>query len=187
MAELSVRFDNCIDRFNILKAPTECIANYFDTHPTAYKIALIMNHLFRAGMMVGIMFIPHLPLAAGMAICFAGSLFYRLTVERNCAYKFALPAFAGAAAFMLALPAFISMVNGTGFASVAVGFKTCASFIPLALYGAYILLTVNHDVNKTLARLQAKEAVKETCCESEDEESEPPLAKECCCHTVEEA
>jgi hypothetical protein len=68
-------------------------------------------------------------------LCFVGSLFYRLSVEKNCAYKFALPAFAGSMAFMIALPALISMINGVAFANVASGFANCALFLPLLFYG----------------------------------------------------
>lgn len=180
MCELSVRFHETIDRFNFLQRPTECIAEYFDTHPTAYKIALIFNHLFRAAMIVGIMFIPHVPLAASMSICFVGSLIYRLTVERNCAYKFALPAFFGAMAFMFALPAFISMINGAAFLTAAAGIKAFVSFVPLVLYGGYVLLTVNYDVDKALGRLPGQEAPK-ACCQKE--EPEPPPIEECHCHS----
>jgi hypothetical protein len=162
---VSVRFNETIEKYNILSAPTEYIATFFEKQPAAYKIALIINHLFRAAMMVGIMFIPQIPLAASMSICFVGSLFYRLTVERNCAYKFALPAFFGAAAFMLALPAIIGMINGTAFATIGSGFQAFGSLVPLALYGAYIILTVNYEVNKTLERLNSKKP----CCSVQEE------------------
>lgn len=149
---LAVRFNDCIDRYNILKTPTTRITNFFDEHPTAYKIALVTNHLFRAAAMIGLMFIPFVPKIPTMVICFVGSLFYRLTVEKNCAYKFALPAFAGAASFMLA----IKMINGVAFASIASGALACASLMPLILYGAYVLITVDYDVDKTLGLLPNK-------------------------------
>jgi len=163
--DLSIKLHECIDRWNIFEKPTTYLGNFLEKHPTIYKITLIINHLFRAVMMVGLMFIPGVPLYASMPICFVGSVFYRLTVEKNCAYKFALPAFAGAAAFMLALPAFINMINGIAFLTIASGFATCASFLPLLLYGTYICLTVNYDVNKTLEKIKNKQ----TCCEEEIE------------------
>jgi hypothetical protein len=163
MTGLSVKFHGCIERYNLLEEPTKWIADRLNVYPTLYKIVLVVAHLFRAAMMVGFMFIPHLALWTKMALCFAGSLFYRLTVERNCAYKFALPAFAGAVAFMLALPAFINMINGVAFISVASGFLTCLSLLPLPLYWAYIVLTVDYDVDKTVGsrkpQIQSQEAV----------------------------
>lgn len=163
MIDASLRYHNCIESCNFLHAPTKFIANIFDNNPTIYKIALLINHLFRAGMMVGVMCIPHIPFAPVMAICFTGSLFYRLTVERNCAYKFALPAFFGAAAFMLALPAIISMINKTAFTSIGSGFKACVSLIPLILYSIDITLTVNYNVNKALGLLQDENS----CCKKQ--------------------
>ncbi len=147
---LPTKLNDCIDRYNILVTPTTKIGDYFQTHPIAYKITLLINHLFRAAMMIGLMFIPHIPLYISMPLCFAGSLFYRLTVEKNCAYKFALPAFAGAAAFMLALPALINLFNGVAFTTFGTGLLTCLSFIPLLGYAAYIGLTVDYDVDETL-------------------------------------
>lgn len=149
---LSVKFHHCIDKYNILETPTEIIAKHLKHHPTTYKIALLIFHLFRAAMVVGLMFIPHLPLYARMIICFSGSLAYRLIVEKKCPYKFALPAFFGAAAFMLALPAIISMINQTAFLTVGGGFKAVSSLLPLSFYGIYILLTVDYDVNANLAK-----------------------------------
>lgn len=164
MTGLSVRFHNCIERANCLTAPTKHLANFFDAHPTAYKIALIINHLFRAVMMVGLMFIPQVPLAISMGVCLVGSLFYRLTVERNCAYKFALPAFAGAAAFMLALPALINILNGGAFVSLSSTLQSGASLIPLAIYGTYIVLTVDYDVDKMLGLLPVQKPLEECQC-----------------------
>jgi hypothetical protein len=178
--QLSLRFNACIDRINILEKPTACIGEFLENHPTIYKITLIINHLFRAAMMVGLMFIPGVPLYASMPVCFVGSLFYRLTVEKNCTYKFALPAFAGAAAFMLALPALISMINGVAFATVASGFAACASFLPLLLYGTYIFLTVNHDVNQKLGLVKTNDV------EPQGENKPCQEKEECQCHAMQQ-
>jgi hypothetical protein len=153
MMSCAVRFHDFIEKYNLLEKPTVAIGEFLNKHPTVYKIVLIFDHLFRAAMMVGLMFIPHIPIYASMSFCFVGSLIYRLTVEKNCAYKFALPAFAGAAAFMLTLPALINMINGVAFLTAGSGLLTCASFAPLLLYGTYIFLTVNYDVDSALGRL----------------------------------
>lgn len=161
--EVAIRFHNCIERYNILNSATNRIAPFFNSHPTAYKIALIVNHLFRVAAMVGFMFIPGMPLIPGMAICVVGSVFYRLTVEKNCAYKFALPALFGAAAVMLAIPAVINLMHTAGATSILSGFKAGASFMPLAFYAIYIILTVSYDVDKTLGRLPSQQTPN-TCC-----------------------
>lgn len=147
---MSVALHNCIENYNILARPTAFLAEFFDNHPNIYKVALIISHLFRAAMMFGFMCIPGIPLAASIPVCFAGALFYRLTVERNCAYKFALPAFAGSTAAMLAVPAIMGMISGAAFATAGACAFACFSLLPLPLYAAYILLTVNYDVNKAI-------------------------------------
>lgn len=165
MVQISEKFNDCMERWNILTAPTENLAKFFDNHPTAHKIALFINHLFRAVMMVGLMFIPSVSIYISMPICFVGSVFYRLTVEKNCAYKFALPAFGGALAIMLAIPAIGAFVNGTAFSSGLSGFLSCASLLPIPLYIIYVVLTVNYDVNKRQTELKAQEVpADETCC-----------------------
>ena len=90
-----------------------------------------------------------LPLSAlaSAGICFAGSLFYRLTVETNCAYKFALPAFAGSIAFPIALPGLFNLINGIAFVSLGHAGRYSPLLIPLAAYLAYIVLTVSYDVD----------------------------------------
>ncbi len=155
-------FNNFIDKWNVLTRPTDCFAKFFGKHPALYKAALIVNHLFRAAMMVGFMFIPGIPKVPGMVICFTASLFYRLTVEKNCAYKFALPAFAGALAVMLAIPAITNMINKIAFTSAGRGVLSCVSLIPIPLYIAYLLLTVSHEVDENFKR----QLDNKKCCET---------------------
>ncbi len=82
-----------------------------------------------------------------LGICFAGSLFYRLTVETNCAYKFALPAFAGSIAFPMGMTALTSLVTGVAFASMYAFGLAVLTLVPLAAYVTYIVLTVSYDVD----------------------------------------
>lgn len=128
--DMSTALHRVIDRYNILNEPTRQIEEYLIAHPNLYKVVLLVNHLFRAVSMAA--FRLALPCSGplSLAICFAGSLFYRLTVETHCAYKFALPAFAGSIAILMA----------TSYVSV----------VPLTAYVVYIVLTVNYDVNKKL-------------------------------------
>jgi len=142
---LSARFHGVIDRVSPLNRLTDRATQYLRSHPTVYKLALLVNHLFRAVAMMGLMMMLPFCWPVNMAICFLGSLFYRLTVENNCAYKFALPAFAGGVAFPMAQPALVACVSGRAFESLAM-----LSAVPLAAYLAYVILTVDYDVNRRL-------------------------------------
>ena len=121
-----------IERNNLLKKPTEAIYGYFQAHPTHYKAALLANHIFRAIAMAAL--IGAMPLSVGIPLCFAGSLAYRLTVETHCAYKFALPAFAGGVSLLIAAQAVNALASG-------------AAFVSLCTYGVYIISTVSYDVD----------------------------------------
>ncbi|MCH9610056.1 MAG: hypothetical protein S4CHLAM81_08320 [Chlamydiales bacterium] len=129
-----------------LEQPTQQIAKFYENRPTALKATLVVNHLFRAASMVGFMFIPGIPKPVAWSVCALGSLFYRLTVEKNCAYKFALPAFLGAAAVMALLPTFRNLMQGGAFATASAGALTVLSFVPLLLYAAYVPHAVHHEV-----------------------------------------
>jgi len=144
---LDVTLHHCIERYNILQKPTEKIAEYFREHPNVYKVALLVNHIFRALAMAA--FCSALPFSVpiNIATCFVGSLFYRLTVETNCAYKFALPAFAGSIAIPMAASALTNIITGVALISITAFGLTLISLLPLATYVTYIVLTVNYDVN----------------------------------------
>lgn len=144
---LAAKFHTLIVEQNILTKPTEKIAEYFAYHPHVFKVALVINHLFRAAAMAGFMMILPFSMPASAAICGAGSLFYRLTVESNCAYKFALPALGGATAFMIGKGALISLISGVAFTSLAAFGAACVALIPLGVYIAYVILTVSYDVD----------------------------------------
>jgi hypothetical protein len=136
-----------IENYNILTFPTEIISNYLTANRPLYKLALIVNHIFRACAMTA--FCQALPFASviNALICFEASLFYRLTVEINCAYKFALPAFAGSIAIPIGLSAIADMINGLAFASLYSFVSACISLVPLIAYITYIVLTVNYDAD----------------------------------------
>lgn len=139
---------SCLEKCTLEK-PANAIEAFFNENPTIFKIVLIIDHLIRAACMVAVMYLPiPIPMAASVAICFAASLFYRLTVEKNCPFKFAIPAFAGAVAFLILCPAVINMINGTAFKTATSSFLTVASFLPMLGYLGYITITTHYDVNK---------------------------------------
>ena len=94
------RLHDFIENHNFLKGPTDRVDAYLRSHRTLYKVALVINHLFRSVAMAAFLSVMPFSMPINLAICFAGSLFYRLTVETNCAYKFALPAFGGSVALL---------------------------------------------------------------------------------------
>ncbi|MES2121255.1 MAG: hypothetical protein V4492_00585 [Chlamydiota bacterium] len=141
---ISARFDETISKYNVLTRPAQKISEYFAHHPTVFKAALVCNHFFRAAAMAGFMTVLPFSFPVNVGICAASSLFYRLTVEPKCAFKFALPAFAGATAAFIANPA----LSRAAFASMQAFTAACGNLIPLSLYAAYVILTVDHDVNR---------------------------------------
>jgi hypothetical protein len=146
----AVCLHNCIERYNILTAPTLRMNEFLRKHRMLYKGALLVNHVFRTAMMAA--FLPVIPLflTASAFLCFAGSLFYRLTVENNCAYKFALPSLAGAIAILIGQSSIIGIIDGAAFISLRAFGKTLALLLPLTLYAGYIALTVSYDVDQRL-------------------------------------
>jgi len=138
---------NCIERNNVLQKPTTKISSFFQEHPQFYKVALLVNHVFRALAMAAFCYILPFATPVSIAICFTGSLFYRLTVETNCAYKFALPAFAGSIAIPLAMKALANIITGMALVSLGTFAAAVVSLLPLAAYVTYIAATVNYDVN----------------------------------------
>lgn len=148
---LAAQLHQFIDKCNVLHEPTKAIEEYLIEHPDLYKAALLVNHIFRAMSMAA--FSVCLPFSAPVtaAICFIGSLFYRLTVETHCAYKFALPAFAGMIAFQIAQAGLAELISGVAVASLSAFAVASVSFLPLVAYFVYIVLTVSYDVDLKVA------------------------------------
>jgi uncharacterized membrane protein len=117
------RVQNTIAEFEFFDDLAESCDQYLRENPRLHKVILMLNHLFRTLVMSAMLQIP-----GALLFCVAGSLIYRITVEKNCAFKFTLPALAGS----LALEAF-----GTTFISA----------IPLILHSIYVYLTVDYEVD----------------------------------------
>jgi hypothetical protein len=143
----SVVLHNIIQKYNILQDPTKKVNLFLRAHPSLYKAALLANHIFRAIVMAAFCFVLPFSLPVNLAICFTASLFYRLTVETNCAYKFALPAFAGSLQVPLSLKAVTYITQRVAFQSLKSFACTTLYLAPLVAYMTYIVLTVNYDVD----------------------------------------
>ena len=143
----AVKLHGLIDRYNVLTEPTKKISTYLNSHRTLYKIALVVNHLFRAVAMAAFLTVMPFSMPINALICFAGSLFYRLTVETNCAYKFALPAYAGSLAFISGKHTLPSLISGAAFSSLKSLMIGLGSLRLIGFYITYVVLTVDYDVN----------------------------------------
>ncbi|MBY0529505.1 MAG: hypothetical protein K2P51_04870 [Rhabdochlamydiaceae bacterium] len=143
---LATSLHKTIVEYNVLKDPTDKIGDYLKTHPMLHKSVMLINHLFRAVAMTAFCFALPFSAPINIGICFAGSLFYRLTVETHCSYKFALPAFAGSLAMPLAQSALPQLVSGVAFASMNAFSSVCLTLLPMAAYLSYVVLTVSYDI-----------------------------------------
>jgi len=140
---LSIHLHQFIERNSPLNKWAGQTRTFLLSRPHFYKVALVVNHLFRTALMAAFFVI----FPSALCACLAGSLFYRLTVENNCAYKFALPSFGGACAYLCADRAATRVITGAAFASLKAFAWATASFLPLAAYLGYIVLTVSYDVD----------------------------------------
>lgn len=141
-----VALHKCIEKNNVLQKPTENINTFFNKAPHFYKVALLVNHTFRALAMTAFCYMLPFAMPINIALCFGGSLFYRLTVETNCAYKFALPAFAGSIAIPLGIAGLANIIAGVALASITAFGVAVLAMLPLAAYITYVVATVNYDV-----------------------------------------
>lgn len=148
----TLTISNVCEQFNILETPTRQVSDYLVQHPILYKAALVANHLFRAISMAAFTICLPFSIPVNLAICFAGSLFYRLTVETNCAFKFAMPSFAGSLAIPIGKAALASMISGVACASMGAFASSSLSLLPLVAYLTYVVVTVNEDVDLRLQR-----------------------------------
>ena len=144
----AARFHTFIEKYNVLEGPTRQVDTHLKNHPNLYKATLLANHVFRAASMTAFHKVLPYSTPVNTSLCFGGSLFYRLSVETNCAYKFALPAFAGSIALPAGKEALTNLLTGVAFASRSKFVSTLVSLIPVTAYVTYITLTVSYDVDK---------------------------------------
>ncbi|MBS0628797.1 MAG: hypothetical protein JSS30_01065 [Verrucomicrobia bacterium] len=144
---LSVQFHNLLERVNVLERPEDAVDDFLYHNPTIYKIVLLINHIFRVATMSFFMLALPFSIPVNLALCFSASLFYRLTVEGYCGYKFALPSFAGAITFPVAQEAVANLISKAALHSFADFALTIGSLLPFTAYVAYVVLTVDYDVD----------------------------------------
>jgi len=137
-----------------LSAYTSKGAAWLDERPRLYKAAIVANHLFRAVSMVGFMYLmPFSPLV-NFSVSLVASIFYRVTIERFCQFRFTIASCLGAGAMMLALPAIDSIISGVAFGSLGLIAKAFVELLPLVLYGVSILKIANDGVDEYMEKLK---------------------------------
>lgn len=74
------------------------LGNWLNVHPKVNTVVVVANHIFRAAGMYALMEILPGSFAAKCLIAGGASLFYRVTIERFCRFRFAMLSCVGAAA-----------------------------------------------------------------------------------------
>jgi len=88
-------------------------------HPVINKVVIVANHAFRLVSMIALMQVLPFSTAVNCTLMIAGSLFYRVTIERLCPLKFALLSCAGSLAFEFAKLNAFSFGGGVPLAAYA--------------------------------------------------------------------
>lgn len=145
---ISTRLHNLIVNYNPIEKPMEQINRFFDQHPTLLKVALLVNHFFRTVSNIALMLMMPYSMPMNIACCFIGSLFYRVTVEKNCVYKFALPSFSGAALYLVIKNAMENITRRIAFESLS-AYQATLIVGALSAHTVYVLLNVDYDVDNS--------------------------------------
>ena len=139
-----------------------------DKHPVLHKVVIIVAHIFRMlAMLALISFLPF-GLVTNCILSLSGSLFYRIAIERNCPFRFAIPACLGAMAFAFSVPHLVALIAKTTFSQFMQALTTA---IPFGIYLGYIIWSANSEVNAHRKALQLMSRRPETnitgsCCGS---------------------
>lgn len=156
------------DFSNSVDAYLKVIGDWLDDHPTINKVVIVVNHLFRAlAMATLITLLPYSHLV-NCGLTLAASLFYRVTVERCCPFRFALHSCAGGAAMVAAQPALIDLVAGLAFESLQTLGRALLQIAPLGLYLGWVVYISSLSVDARIKpeKMNVEEADEEigSCC-----------------------
>ena len=155
------------------KSPQEPAKSYFvenivdpigrklDASPPIHKVVVFVAHLFR--MLASLALLSFLPFsfAINCLITLAGSLFYRVAIERICAFHFAIPDCLGAMALALFLPYLINMTAISTFSMLA---ETFAHLVPFAIYLGVTVWLSHSEVEERSTLLNLQKPKPKSCC-----------------------
>lgn len=139
---------NKIPQYIGIEKASQVIGSWLDKHPAVNKVVMIANHIFRTAAMVGLMYLLPFHPIANFAIGVGASLFYRLTVERFCPFRFALTSCLAAGAFEFSKPYLLSIITGIAFQSLATFGIALAGILPILACTAIIIIVSNYQVDQ---------------------------------------
>lgn len=144
------------NRFNakINEKIIDPIGRKLDANPLLHKIAVFAAHMFR--MLASLALITFLPFSfpVNCLVALGGSVFYRVAIERNCPFHFAIPDCIGGMALSMSLPA---LVNITGLSTFAMLAETFIRIVPLGAYLGFTVWLSHHEVEERGAKIRALE------------------------------
>ncbi|MBB64522.1 MAG: hypothetical protein CMO81_05615 [Waddliaceae bacterium] len=129
------------------------IGDYLDQHPIVNTVVLIANHIFRCASMAALMLYMPTPLPVTLALGFTASLAYRFTIERFCQYRFAIPSYLGAQAWIVSGESAIEVITGTALRSISSAATALLQCVPLVLYGLSITIQSYTAAQKNSSRV----------------------------------
>lgn len=141
---------NSIEPSFFVKNIVDPIGRKLDESPFLHKVVVVVAHIFRMlAMLALISFLPF-GFAINCLFTLAGSLFYRVAIERNCPFLFAIPACLGAMALAFSIPYAVALFAKATFAHFA---QALATSVPFGLYLGYIIWSAHTEVNERQGRL----------------------------------
>lgn len=173
------------------KFPAECglvkladnVGSILDENPTINKIVILVNYIFRTAMMVTFMAALPFSILPSFLISAGANIFYRLTIERFCQYRFAILSCLTAGAYELAKPAFLSLISGAAFVSISAFATALALTIPLAVTASIIFHDTNKNVNDKYRQMHPAAEKSQNLALAKCPMKKETLPKKSCCHS----
>jgi len=138
--------------FGLVKL-SENVGKVLDENPLINKIVVLANFVFRIAMMVTFMAALPFSILPSFLISVGASIFYRVTIERFCQYRFAILSCVEAGAYEIAKPALAALISGAAFSSLAAFGTSLALMTPFVIGGAAIISVTNQNVNEKYIKM----------------------------------
>lgn len=169
-----------------LQKLSENVGKVLDENPLVNKIIVVANFIFRTAMMVCFMAAMPFSILPNFLISFGLSVFYRVTIERFCQYRFSILSCAAAGGYEIAKPALTALISGAAFTSLAAFGSTLILMTPFVICGAAIISVTNQNVNERYQKSHptAKNTLINCCQKSQAEQHHKQKEKSCCPGTV---
>lgn len=137
----------------------EPIGRQLDANPLIHKIVVFAAHLIRLiGSLALITFLPF-SMPVNCVLSLASNIFYRITIERNCSFLFAINDCLGAMALHFTIPYLVNQLALSSFAMLA---ATLASTVPFLAYLGYTVWVTHSEVEERSRLLNSQKP--KSCC-----------------------